>query len=69
MYSGGGVPVVPTGCWQVGVAAVEALRKGNHGVMVGVRNRKVEFTDFEQATKRNPEMDEELMRVANIISI
>lgn len=54
---------------RLGVTAIEALRKGRHGVMAGVRNRKVEFTDFEQATKRNPEMDRELMRVANIISI
>lgn len=54
---------------QLGVAAVEALLEGDHGVMVGIRNRSMEFTDFEQATKRNPEMDEELMRVANIISI
>ncbi|SMO68810.1 6-phosphofructokinase [Fodinibius sediminis] len=54
---------------RLGVAAVEALKDGKRGVMVGVRNRKVEFTDLEQATKRNPEMDKELMRVANIISI
>ena len=54
---------------RLGVAAVEALKAGNHGVMVGIRNRRMKFTDFEQATKRNPEMDKELMRVADIISI
>lgn len=54
---------------RLGVAAVEALKEGNSGLMVGVRDQQVEFTDFEQATKRNPEMDKELMRVADIISI
>jgi 6-phosphofructokinase 1 len=54
---------------RLGVTAVEALRDGEKGMMVGVRNRKIKFTDFDNATKRNPEMDKELMRVADIISI
>lgn len=54
---------------RLGVTSVEALRDGESGMMVGVRNRKIKFTDFDNATKRNPEMDEELMRIADIISI
>lgn len=54
---------------RLGVKSVEALMKGRRGEMVGVQNRKVEFTDFEKATKQNPEMDEELLRIADIISI
>ena len=54
---------------RLGVHAVEALIDGQHYVMVGIRNKKIVYTNFEQATKQNPEMDEELIRVANIISI
>lgn len=54
---------------QLGVNAVEGLRKGRSSVMVGIRDRKVCFTDFERATKQNPKMDPELMRIADIISI
>ncbi len=54
---------------RLGVSSVEALMEGQHYVMVGVRNRKLVYTNFEQATKQNPEMDEELLRIAHIISI
>ncbi len=54
---------------RLGVNAVEALLEGEHHVMVGIRDKKIVYTNFEEATKQNPEMDEELLRVANIISI
>jgi len=54
---------------RLGVTAVEALRDGRRDVMVGIRDRKVEYTDFEKATKQNPKMDQELLRIADIISI
>lgn len=54
---------------RLGVRAVEALMEGHRNEMIGVRNKKVKFTDFDRATKQNPTMDEELMRVADIISI
>ena len=54
---------------RLGVKAVEAIRDGRRSVMVGVRDRDVRFTDFEKATKQNPKMDEELLRIADIISI
>lgn len=54
---------------RLGVGAVEALMEGKKNVMIGTRNKKINFTDFEKATKQNPKMDEELLRVADIISI
>lgn len=54
---------------RLGVHAVEALMDGQHYVMVGLRNKKIVYTNFEQATKQNPEMDQELIRIADIISI
>lgn len=54
---------------RLGVIAVEALKGGRRNEMVGIKDRKVRFTDFEKATKQNPQMDKELLRVADIISI
>jgi 6-phosphofructokinase 1 len=54
---------------RLGVLSVEALRDGKRDIMVGIRNRKVEYTELDHATKRNPKMDKELVRVADIISI
>lgn len=54
---------------RLGVISVEALKDGKRDIMVGVRDRKVRYTDFEKATEKSPKMDEELLRVADIISI
>lgn len=54
---------------RLGVGAVEALMEGQSNIMIGSRNGKIHFTDFEKATKQNPTMDEELLRIADIISI
>lgn len=54
---------------RLGVVAVEGLQEGRNNVMVGVRDRKVRFTHFDKATKQNPKMDQELLRIADIISI
>src|SRR5699024_4332915 len=54
---------------RLGVEAVEALIDGRANTMVGIRNGKVEFTAFEEATKQHPKLDDELLRVADIISI
>lgn len=54
---------------RMGVSAVEALMEGKRNIMIGTRHKKINFTDFDKATKQNPTMDEELIRVANIISI
>ncbi|MDZ7658821.1 6-phosphofructokinase [Fodinibius sp.] len=54
---------------RLGVIAVEALKEGKKDIMVGIRNRDIHYTDFEKATKQNPKMDKELLRIADIISI
>jgi 6-phosphofructokinase 1 len=54
---------------RLGVASVEALRSGKASTMVGIQNGKIEFTAFEQATKQHPKLDDELLRIADIISI
>lgn len=54
---------------RFGVSAVEALMEGRKNVMVGIRNNKIKYTDFDKATKQNPKMDDELLRIADIISI
>lgn len=54
---------------RLGVIAVEALQDGKRDMMVGIRDREIRYTDFEKATKQNPKMDKELLRIADIISI
>lgn len=54
---------------RLGVISVEALRDGKSNIMIGIRNRKLCYTDFEKATQKSPKMDEELLRIADIISI
>lgn len=54
---------------RLGVISVEALRDGKRDMMVGIRDRDIRYTDFEKATKQNPKMDKELLRIADIISI
>ncbi|WP_440998733.1 6-phosphofructokinase [Fodinibius sp. SL11] len=54
---------------RLGVIAVEALKDGKRDIMVGVRDREIRYTEFEKATKQNPKMDKELLRIADIISI
>ncbi|WP_445664902.1 6-phosphofructokinase [Fodinibius sp. AD559] len=54
---------------RLGITAIEALRDGKRDIMVGIRDRKIRYTDFEKATKQNPKMDKELLRTADIISI
>lgn len=54
---------------RLGVVSVEALKDGKRDIMVGIRDRDVRYTDFEKATKQNPKMDDELLRIADIISI
>lgn len=54
---------------RLGVIATEALQDGKRDIMVGIRDRKVQYTDFEKATKKSPKMDTELLRIADIISI
>ena len=54
---------------RLGVAAVDTLRTGSSGVMVGLRNNRISLTGLEKACKETPDMDPELIRVADIVSI
>ncbi len=54
---------------RLGVAAVEGLLDGQSNVMVGVINNKVKRTPLERAIKEHNEIDSELLRVADIMSV
>ena len=54
---------------RLGVAAVDALLDGNSGVMAGVTNNEVSFVDLHKAIKMNHEIDQELLKVAEITSV
>jgi len=52
-----------------GVAAVEALLKGTSNVMVGLQNDQMAYTPLEKAIKGEAKIDEELIRISDILSI
>lgn len=54
---------------RLGVAAVEYLLEGKTNVMVGLLNDKIVLTPLEQAIKGNAGIDQELIRVSDIVSI
>lgn len=54
---------------RMGVAAVEGLLEGKTAVMVGVRENKIVYNDFETIISKRHEIDEESLRLAKILSI
>lgn len=54
---------------RLGVGAVDALLKGETNVMIGIVHNKVTSVPFSEAIKGSNEIDEDLIRVADIISI
>ena len=54
---------------RLGVKAVESLLEGKSNFMVGMINDKVALTPLEQAIKGHTEIDRELLRVSEIMSI
>lgn len=54
---------------RLGVAAVEGLLDGKSNVMVGVINDQVVMTPFGEANSHHKTINEELLRIANILSI
>ena len=54
---------------RLGVAAVEALRDGDSGIMVGVRDQQVVKTPLERAISKHNQIDNCLMDVAKIVSV
>jgi len=54
---------------RLGVAAVEALLQGHHGVMAGVINDRIALTSFEEAISTKSQILEDEVRIARILSI
>ncbi|MBX2846529.1 MAG: 6-phosphofructokinase [Saprospiraceae bacterium] len=54
---------------RLGLAAVEALMAGKSGIMVGQVHSDIIQTPLEQATKHGPRINQDLLRLAKIISI
>jgi len=54
---------------RLGVAAVEGLIAGKKNVMAGLIKNEVVYTSFEDAIIEKDYVDEEVLRVANILSI
>lgn len=52
-----------------GVAAVEALLKGEKNIMIGLQNDLIAYTPLEKAIKGENKIDEELIRISDILSI
>ncbi|MCT8339800.1 6-phosphofructokinase [Luteirhabdus pelagi] len=53
---------------RLGVGAIDALMKGERGVMIGLVHNKVISVPFEQTLEGENEIDTELIRVADITS-
>jgi 6-phosphofructokinase 1 len=54
---------------RLGVAAVEALLDGKTNQMVGVVNNQIAFTSYEKAIKHHSNLNENLLRLAEILSL
>lgn len=54
---------------RMGVEAVEALLAGKSNIMVGIQNKKLVHVGLEVAIKQDPDIDRELLRIADIVSI
>jgi 6-phosphofructokinase 1 len=54
---------------RLGFNAVEGLLKGEQNVMVGIVNNKVSYTPFKQAIEEAKELDNDLVRMAEILAM
>ena len=52
-----------------GVAAVEALLKGEKNIMIGLLNDQMAYTPLDKAVKGEAKLDEELIRISDILSV
>ena len=53
----------------LGAGAVEALLDGQSGIMIGMRDKKVVHVPFEKAIKHHQEIDENLLKLAEMLSV
>jgi 6-phosphofructokinase 1 len=54
---------------RMGIAAVEGLLNGKSDVMVGIKDNKIVYNNFDIIMQNHHEIDEESMRIAKILSI
>jgi len=54
---------------RLGVFAIDALIKGEQNVMIGIKNHDVLSVPFSEAIKKDTEIDTELIRVSDIVSL
>lgn len=54
---------------RLGVEAVEALRKNISNVMVGLQNDQIAHTSLEKAIKGEVPIDQEMLRISDILSV
>ncbi|RYZ97694.1 MAG: 6-phosphofructokinase [Sphingobacteriaceae bacterium] len=54
---------------RVGFAAVEALRDGRHGEMIGIIHGEIAYTSFEQAIKHSPKINTSILKVVEVLSL
>ena len=54
---------------RMGVFAVESLMEGQSNVMVGINDDQITLCPLEQAIKGKSKIDENLIRVSDILSI
>jgi 6-phosphofructokinase 1 len=54
---------------KMGVAAVEGLLTGKQGTMVGIRDNKIVYNPFQTIVNHVHDIDNEMLRIAKILSI
>jgi 6-phosphofructokinase 1 len=54
---------------RLGYAAVEALLEGKRDVMVGLVNNKISYVPFDDAIHKIKSVDEDLLRMAEILAL
>ncbi len=52
---------------RMGMEAVNALRDGQAGVMIGMVNNQIEYTPFDQAIKHHQEINPRLLELVNVL--
>ncbi len=53
----------------LGAGAIEALLDGKSGIMIGMRDKKVVHVPFEKAIKHHQDVDENLLKLAEMLSV
>lgn len=53
---------------RLGVGAVDALLNGKSNIMIGIRHKKIAHVPFETAINIKKKLDQDLIRVADIVS-